>query len=194
MKGDVNMKLYSLRDAWSNYRSWVLILIVFAFLPVRVSAVEIAVTGNVGEGEKLFTGERQLVNGGPACISCHNAGVGGTLGGGTLGPDLTKIWATKPFYISHAWINGGGVPLMGPIYLEHKVTEEEIEDLKAFFSAQAGKAVAAEGRPGIVKFVGSGIVGFISIMIVFSIIWRGRFRKRNKGTAHDDLWRNYAGK
>ncbi len=190
------MKLYPLREFWGNHRiweTWVLILVVFAFLPVTVSAVEIEVTGTVGEGRKIFTGERALVNGGPACISCHNAGVG-RLGGGTLGPDLSKVWSTKPFLIHPAWINGGGVPLMGPIYIEHKVTEEEVEDLKAFFRAQADSTTAPEGGTGSGMFIGSGIVGFISIMIVFSIIWSGRYRKRNKGTAHDDLWRNYAGK
>jgi mono/diheme cytochrome c family protein len=190
------MKLYPLREFWSNHRTWetwLLILVVFAFLPAKVSAEEIEVTGNVREGAKIFAGVIPLVNGGPSCISCHHAGIG-RLGGGTLGPDLTNIWATKPFLIHPAWINGGGVPLMGPIYLEHKVTEEEVEDLKAFFKARAETAVAAEGKPVSAKFIGSGIVGFISIMIVFSIIWSGRYRKRNKGTAHDDLWRNYAGK
>jgi cytochrome c553 len=187
------MKLYSLREFWSNHQFWLLVFIVFTFLPVTVLAVEIAGSGDVEGGKKLFTGERALVNGGPPCISCHNAGVG-PLGGGTLGPDLSKIWVDKSFLIHPAWINGVGVPLMGPIYNTHKVTDEEVEDLKAFFSAQAEKAVAAKGRPNFAKFVGGGIAGFVSIMIVFSIIWSGRLRKRNKGTAHDDLWRNYAGK
>jgi mono/diheme cytochrome c family protein len=189
------MKLYSLREFRINHRIWgiwVFFIIVLTFLPVTVSA-EIPVTGDAGAGKKLFTGERPLVNGGPPCISCHNAGVG-PLGGGTLGPDLSRIWTNKPFLIIPAWINGTGVPVMGPIYSARKVTDEEVENLKAFFSAQAEKAVQAQVRPDFIRFVGSGIAGFVSIMIVFSIVWSGRYRKRNKGTAHDDLWRNYAGK
>jgi cytochrome c553 len=187
------MKLYPLREFWGIHRFWPLVFIVLIFLPITALAQEIAGSGDFEAGKKLFTGERALANGGPACISCHNAGVT-PLGGGTIGPDLSKVWVDKSFLINAAWINSGGVPIMGPIYLASKITDEEVEDLKAFFSVQAEKAVKAAARPNSLKFIGGGIAGFVSIMIVFSIIWSGRLRSRNKGTAHDDLWRNYAGK
>lgn len=141
-------------------------------------------------GKALFTGERSFQNGGAPCISCHNvAGVAG----GTLGPDLTKVWTDKSFLIDAGWINSEGVPIMGPIFSKKNVTEAEVEDLKAFFAAieKSGDVAASSGGA---KFVGLGLVGSVFMLVVFSIVWSGRFRKKNQGTAHDALWRNYGGK
>ncbi len=47
---------------------------------------------DVAAGEGLFLGRTALSGGGPACFSCHAVeGIGG-LGGGSLGPDLTKVF------------------------------------------------------------------------------------------------------
>ena len=74
--------------------------------------------------------------------------------------------------------------------LVRDVTPEEVADLQAFFSVQAEKSKTT----GTSKFVGGGIIGFIALIIAFSIIWGGRYRNRCQGTAHDALWRNYGGK
>lgn len=149
------------------------------------------IKGNAEIGKALFTGEKSLQNNGPACISCHNIGIG-TLGGGSLGPDLTKIATneTKFSLVSDGWINGGGSPVMGPIFGARNITPEEVEHIKAFFSAQASQPIVSQGG----MFVGGGIIGFIVILIIFNIIWSNRYRNRNRGTAHDALWRNYGGK
>ena len=100
----------------SKLHVWLLVLIVaFAFSPVTVFAGEVAGSGNDEAGKKLFTGETSFANGGPACMSCHNAGVG-TLGGGSLGPDLTKVWATKSYLINAAWINAKGLTCYGAYF------------------------------------------------------------------------------
>lgn len=150
-----------------------------------------AIKGDSETGRALYTGEKSLQNGGPPCISCHNLGVG-ALGGGTLGPDLTQIAAneTKFTFVSTGWINGGGSPVMGPIFGAKNITDEEVEHLKAFFSTRATQPVAAFGN----MFTGIGFIGFVIILILFSIIWSNRYRNRNRGTAHDALWRNYGGK
>jgi mono/diheme cytochrome c family protein len=54
--------------------------------PIRKSS---QMSKNADLGRELFTGEKQLANGGPACIWCHTANGNGRLGG-KLGPDLTK--------------------------------------------------------------------------------------------------------
>ncbi len=183
-------KLYALRKSGSKLHVWLLVLIVvFAFFPVTVFS-EVAGSGNDEAGKKLFTGETRFANGGPPCMSCHNAGVG-ALGGGSLGPDLTKVWTTKSYLINGSWINAKGLPVMGPIFSAHNITDEEVEDLKAFFSVQAATGVPGGEQP---KFVVGGLIGFVIIFVAFSIIWSGRYRSRNKGTAHDVLWRNYSGK
>ncbi|MBI5327715.1 MAG: hypothetical protein HZB80_05430 [Deltaproteobacteria bacterium] len=148
--------------------------------------------GDYNTGKMLFAGEKAFQNGGPPCISCHSAGVGG-LGGGVLGPNLTKAFAdpSKNPLMSTAWVNGGGSPVMGPIFSNKKITDEEMGHLRAFFKSASEKGV--EPSPtGTFTILGLG--GFVGMLVLFGIIWSGRYSKRNQNTAHDALWRNYGGK
>ncbi|MBI5827391.1 MAG: hypothetical protein HZB22_06665 [Deltaproteobacteria bacterium] len=148
-------------------------------------------TGNAEIGRQIFTGARPLQNGAPPCISCHSISYG-ELNGGTLGPNLTKVYAdeSKNPLLSSAWINGGA-PTMLPIFSQRNITDEEVSHLRAFF-AQQSKGPVAPSATGTFTIIGLG--GFVGVLIVFNIIWSGRYRNRNKGTAHDALWRNYGGK
>lgn len=150
-----------------------------------------AETGNAEIGRQIFTGARSLQNGAPPCISCHSISYG-ELNGGTLGPNLTKVYAdeSKNPLLSSAWINGGS-PTMAPIFSQRNITDEEVGHIRAFF-AQQSKGAVAPSATGTVTIIGLG--GFIGVLIIFNIIWSGRYRNRNKGTAHDALWRNYGGK
>lgn len=148
--------------------------------------------GDPDMGKQLFTGQIGFENGGPACVSCHTAG-NLSLGGGTLGPDLTNTYAdpSKNPLLSTVWVNIPDIPVMGPIFSKSNVTEEEMTHLRAFLersSVQGG----AGAKTGVFTIIGIG--GFVGILIVFNIIWAGRYRNRVKGTAHDALWRNYGGK
>ncbi len=154
-----------------------------------------AVQGDAGMGRMLFTGEKRFENGGPACISCHSVGVG-TLGGGTLGPNLmlpNEKYGVGPApqnpLIASAWINSTGTPIMGPIFSRKNVTDDEVTHLKAFFSTLPAEQPSKTGA-----FVGISAAGFVGILIFFSIVWSGRYRKRCGGTAHEAIWRNYGGK
>ncbi len=148
--------------------------------------------GTAAVGKMFFMGAKRFSNGGPPCISCHSAGVG-ELGGGILGPNLTKVYAdeSKNPLINSVWINNPSTPVMGPVFSNRNVTDEEVDNLRAFFAEQAKGEVAASST-GTFAIIGLG--GFVGILIVFNIIWSGRYRNRNKGTAHDALWRNYGGK
>ncbi len=150
-----------------------------------------AETGNADIGRQIFTGARPLQNGAPPCISCHSISYG-ELNGGTLGPNLTKVYAdeSKNPLLSSAWINGGS-PTMAPIFSQRNITDEEVSHIRAFF-AQQSKGAVAPSATGTFTIIGLG--GFVGVLIVFNIIWSGRYRNRNKGTAHDALWRNYGGK
>jgi len=148
--------------------------------------------GNYNIGKALFVGEKSFVNGGPPCISCHSAGIG-ALGGGVLGPNLTKAFAdpTKNALLSTAWVNGGGSPVMGPIFSNKNITDVEMLNLRVFFKAASEKEV----KPVLTgTFTVLGLGGFVGMLILFSIVWSGRYSKRNQNTAHDALWRNYGGK
>ncbi|HLC18036.1 MAG TPA: hypothetical protein VJM57_03370 [Thermodesulfobacteriota bacterium] len=156
---------------------------------------EVAADAEPGDyltGQMLYTGQKRFTNGGPPCMSCHNASVG-ALGGGCLGPDLTMAYAdpSKNPLINAVWINNPGTPVMGPVFSNRPVTDEEAANLRAFFE-QTCKGEVVPVPTGTFTIVGIG--GFIGILIVFNIIWSGRYRNRVKGTAHDALWRNYGGK
>ena len=148
--------------------------------------------GDYATGKALFTGEKRFTNGGPPCISCHSAGVG-ALGGGILAPNLTKAFAdpSKNPLMSTAWVNGGGSPVMGPIFSNRNITEEEMVNLRAFFKVASEKDVAPSSTG---KFTILGLLGSVGILVFFSIVWSKRYSKRNQNTAHDALWRNYGGK
>jgi len=150
-----------------------------------------AETGDAVIGKMYFTGEKRFESGAPACISCHSVSYG-SLNGGVLGPNLTKVYAdeSKNPLLSAAWINGGS-PVMAPIFGAKNVTDEEVSHIRAFFAEQS-KGEVASSQTGTFTIIGLG--GFVGILIVFNIIWSGRYRNRNKGTAHDALWRNYGGK
>lgn len=172
--------------------------------PVAVKAEQVATeqpavaeaapleTGDANVGRALFTGEMRFANAGPPCMSCHSSGVG-ALDGGSLGPNLTKAYVdeSKNPLLSTAWVNGGGSPTMGPIFMAKNITEAEMENLRAFLKAQGANDVAPSQSA---TFAGIGIIGFVAILILFTIIWSGRYSKRTRNTAHDALWRNYGGK
>lgn len=149
-------------------------------------------TGNASIGEQLFKGERRFSNGGPPCISCHSASTG-SLEGGVLGPNLTKTYAdeTKNGLLSTMWVNQPSIPVMGPVFSAKNITDDEMGNLRAFFERQSKGAVT--GSAGS-TFTVIGILGGIGILIIFSLIWSGRYSKRAGNTAHDALWRNYGGK
>jgi len=169
----------------SKLRIWLVAIVVSVLLP------GISLAGQAESGRKLFTGEKSFKNGAPPCISCHNAS-DGVLGGGSLGPDLTEVMVddSRSGLVMAEWINDEGNPTMGQIFSRHEVTEEEVEDLKAFLTVQGSKGVKTSGA----QFAGGGIVGFIGLMILITVLWSGRYRNRNKGTAHEAMWRNYGGK
>ena len=153
------------------------------------------VQGDENIGRMLFTGEKRFDNGGPACISCHSVGTG-TLGGGTLGPNLmlpNEKYGVGPApqnpLIAAAWINSPGTPIMGPIFSRKSVTDDEVTHLKAFFGTLPAEQPSKTGA-----FIGISAAGFVGILIFFSIVWSGRYRKRVGGTSHEAIWRNYGGK
>lgn len=147
-------------------------------------------TGNASVGEQLFLGTKALKNGGPACISCHSASVG-SLDGGALGPNLTKVYETKEVLLNTAWANDAGIPTMGQVFSRKNITEDEMVDLRAFFERQSMQPVKT-GAAGTFTII--GLIGCVVLLVLMNIIWSNRYRTRCNGTAHDALWRNYGGK
>lgn len=150
------------------------------------------IEGDADRGRALFTGEASLENGGPACISCHDVQGVGQLGGGKLARDLTNVYDRFGAGLN-AWLGTTPVPLMQDVYGGDKqLSSQDRADLVAFFQQVNDRDPA--GGANTAKFAGAGVIGFIVIAVIFAILWRNRFAKKNGGTVHDDLWRNYGGK
>lgn len=128
--------------------------------------------GDAKRGEALFTGSTRLAKGGPPCLSCHSIAGIGALGGGTVGPDLTRaeakyggpkgiqsVLATLPF------------PTMQPIFSRRPLTATEQADLAAFFS-QAARSQRSSS--GVVWLIVIGVAGLALLVGLALVIWPRR--------------------
>ena len=127
-------------------------------------------------GRQIFTGERALANAGPACISCHQArGLRG-LGGGRLGPDLTKVYERMQGRKNlAAWMQAPSTPTMGPLFTQSTLTNEEIVPLVAYLEDETRKSGPDPAGPEL-RFLLMGLGGAAVGLFGADTIWRRRFR------------------
>jgi mono/diheme cytochrome c family protein len=131
---------------------------------------------DIQNGYRIFTGQRKLANGGPACVSCHTVqGIGG-LGGGQLGPDLTKVYERLQGRKGlAAWLQAPATPTMRPTFANTAITNDEIVPLVAYFESAARQRPAAQDTSLLTFFIfgiGGSVLGFAGV----DFIWRKRFR------------------
>ncbi|MCZ2079042.1 MAG: c-type cytochrome [Bryobacteraceae bacterium] len=127
-------------------------------------------------GRKLFRGDQRLTNGGPACLSCHTMRNVGLLGGGRLGPDLTRVYGRLEGRKNlGAWLFAPATPTMQPIFRKHALTTEEILPLVAYFES-AAKAGGEDDSASGLTFLLFGLGGTAAGLVLFDAAWRRRFR------------------
>lgn len=125
--------------------------------------------GDPEVGRALFSGAYRFRNGGAACVSCHAiSGLPGA--GGTLGPDLSQVYADYGEEAITPVLAAFPFPSMKPIYDARPLTPEEQAHLKAFLR------VSAEGEPAGEKgrFLLLGLGGFLLVTGLAHIVWRKR--------------------
>ena len=113
---------------------------------------------DVARGEALFAGIRRLQEGGPACLACHTTARLPALGGGRLGPDLSRVFERLHGRKGLAsWLSAPATTTMRAVFSERPLRSEEILPLVAFLEASArqgrpstgvGAAAARPGRTG----------------------------------------------
>lgn len=128
------------------------------------------VAGDAAVGRELFLGQRPLANGGPGCISCHSTTQVGALGGGTLGPDLTKVLARYGEAGLPTTLQNLPFPTMRGVFGSRPLTDSEVAHLYAYF-AQTNQASA---RPVDFNFVWIGLAAFVLLGALAHLIWRTR--------------------
>lgn len=133
----------------------------------------------IEQGRRYVLGTARLANGGAACIGCHSVRGTGPLGGGRLGPDLTRVYqrlgGDAPRKNLTAWLTSPATATMAPVFREHPLTKEEIHGLVAFFehSAQAGGESDASGS---LTYLLLGVIVAVCGLVGMDAIWRNRFR------------------
>ena len=137
--------------------------------PLAGMELVLAMKGDPDYGEKLFTGEIPLANGGTACIACHSVEGVGIVGGGALGPDQTHVYTR---YGGEAGLAGVlatlPFPTMQGIFANKLLTEDEQADLRAFFARADGQGEpSAQTNLYTLLGAGSGITVVLLVGMLF---------------------------
>jgi mono/diheme cytochrome c family protein len=127
--------------------------------------------GNVERGQTIFLGQQTLTNGGPPCMSCHSIGSNGMLGGGTLGPDLTRAAFKYGDPGLAAALVSLPFPTMQGVFTAAPLTPQEAADLHAFLVDQD---LHAAPQPADWRFVVIGLVGSVGLLVAGHFTWRNR--------------------
>lgn len=156
-------------------------------IPAAQAPVIPAGAGDPVVGQKLFTGEQSLTNGGPHCIACHSVRGTGSLGGGGLGPDLTEVYQRFGEAGLSASLKNVVYPTMIGPFKNRPLTVQEQADLVAFFresdrwqppvSAVSAGALSAEAL--LVFAIGLVIAG-----LLFGLLWFFWLRIKKNHAAH----------
>lgn len=131
---------------------------------------------DVERGRRLFSGAAPLRNGGASCLSCHPIGGLGGLGGGRLGPDLTKVFERYGDRRQlGTWLSAPATQTMLPTFRDRPMEAEEILPLIAYFQAAATKHEEDTAPRGLV-FLLLGLGGAAGAVLLLNRFWRSRFR------------------
>ncbi|MCC7418455.1 MAG: cytochrome c [Acidobacteria bacterium] len=127
-------------------------------------------------GTELFRGQRRLGGGGPSCVSCHTVRGTGGLGGGQLGPDLTKVYERLQWRKALAtWLNAPPTATMQTVFAKTPIAETEVLPLVAYFEAAARNG-GEDDRAGLIQFVLLGLGAAALGLGVMDSAWKTRFR------------------
>ncbi len=133
-----------------------------------------AVQGNAESGKDLFTGVVRFQNGGPPCMACHSVGGIGALGGGQLGPDLTKVVERLGGAAGvNAFIAGTPTPTMRAVWSQRPLTDQERANVVGFLSQAA---VTQRPVQAIWQLAGLAALGVVILLTIAAWRWRKRLR------------------
>lgn len=131
---------------------------------------------DIANGKLIFLGERRLLAGGPACISCHTVRGLTMLGGGRLGPDLTRVYERLQGRKGLAtWLSAPATPTMGSVFKTHAMQPDEILSLVALLEDSAKKGGEAD-TTSLLNFFLLGLGGMVLGLVSLDLIWKKRFR------------------
>ena len=141
---------------------------------------------DIAKGRLVFLGAQQLSGGGPACISCHTVKGLTLLGGGRLGPDLTRVYERLQGRKGlAAWLSSPASPTMSPVFKDHAIQPDEILSLVALFEDSAKKG-GQDDTTSLLNFFLLGVGGMVLGLISLDTLWKTRFRGVRRSMVHRD--------
>lgn len=145
---------------------------------------------DVERGLALFTGREKLKGGSAMCMSCHRMpGVGG-LGGGNLGPDLTRVYEEGQFTTGgratlSAWLGAPATPTMQSLLKDKPLEPDEIHAIVALMENRAAKSQPRPVGAALVSFAILGLLGSTLFLFVFDSLWKNRLVSVRRALVQD---------
>ncbi|MDX2362318.1 MAG: hypothetical protein QNK23_16035 [Crocinitomicaceae bacterium] len=133
------------------------------------------IEADAGRGREYFEGSRGFLNGGPACITCHNVTNDELYPGGLLGKDLTTVYDRMGQTLV-LWLDMPDNGAMTTSYQGHKLEENERIDLTAFFKHANEVKDTQTADSGQMMMLLGGFGGLAVILILISLIYMKRKR------------------
>jgi mono/diheme cytochrome c family protein len=125
--------------------------------------------GDAERGKDLFTGSERFDLEGASCSACHTMALLGSLGGGSVGPDLTGAYER----FGDGYIAFLATGTMAPIFDDQPLTPQEEADLGAFLALGAGESEPSS-LGAAARFAAIGIGGSLLLLALGVFIWRDR--------------------
>lgn len=149
--------------------------------PTAVAAATPPTPALIRQGQNLFLGETRFSAGGPACNSCHNVVNDAVIGGGTLAKDLTEAFDRLEAEGIVGMLPRKGeaspFPVMQAAYQGHEISAEEVPALVAFLQNAAAQRATQKPNDFGLKMLLAGGFGVVILLLLFSLIGRGRKRR-----------------
>lgn len=131
---------------------------------------------DVERGRAIMRGDIAQLAGGPPCLSCHTVRGVGALGGGRLGPDLTKAYERlQGRKALSVWLSAPATSTMQSVFRDTPLDAEEILPVVAYLEEAARQGGEDTGF-GRVTFLLLGLGGAVVLLAGMDGAWRRRFR------------------
>ena len=131
----------------------------------------------VSAGRRLFLGEVRLINGGAACISCHNVTGENLSAGGLLAMDLTNTYSRLNAPGVYSIMFSSPFAVMNAAYNNNKITKDEAFYLIAFLKQADTNSANQQPVNYQSSFLWMGLIGTAILFGLYGGIWWNRKRK-----------------